>query len=87
MPWEFWFIVILAAVGVTIALIEKFYVPPEEGTLQERRNNPVLNTNNIELHNERLDEFEKSKFQGVMYYIGPKGGYYYYSSNGNKVYR
>ena len=60
--------------------------PKEEGTLQERRNNPELNTNTLNLHNDRLDKFSKSKFKGVMYYIGPRGGYYYYSQNGNKVY-
>ena len=60
--------------------------PKEEGTLQERRNNPELNTNTLDLHNDRLDKFSKSKFKGVMYYIGPRGGYYYYSQNGNKVY-
>ena len=60
--------------------------PKEEGTLQERRNNPELNTNTLDIHNERLDKFSKSKFKGVMYYIGPRGGYYYYSQNGNKVY-
>ena len=60
--------------------------PKEEGTLQERRNNPELNTNKLDLNNDGLDKFTKSKFKGVMYYIGPRGGYYYYSQNGNKVY-
>ena len=59
--------------------------PKEEGTLQERRNNPELNTNNQGLHNDRLDKFLKSKYKGDMYYIGPRGGYYYYQ-NGRKVY-
>ena len=60
--------------------------PKEEGTLQERRNNPELNTNKLDLNNDGLDKFTKSKFKGVMHYIGPRGGYYYYSQNGNKVY-
>ena len=85
MDYQIWLFIFFGILLVA-ALIEKFYVPPEEGTLQERRNNPVLNTNNIELHNERLDEFEQSKLQGVMYYIGPKGGCYFYNSKGRKQY-
>ena len=60
--------------------------PKEEGTLQERRNNPELNTNKISIHTERLNKLRKSKFKGVMYHQGPRGGRYYYSRNGNKVY-
>tara|TARA_B100000530_G_scaffold256829_1_gene170295 strand:- start:250 stop:417 length:168 start_codon:yes stop_codon:yes gene_type:complete len=30
--------------------------PKEEGTLQERRNNPELNTNKISIHTERLNK-------------------------------
>ena len=60
--------------------------PKEEGTLQERRNNPELNTNKISIHSERLGKLRKSKFKGVMYHQGPRGGRYYYSRNGNKVY-
>ena len=68
-----------------IILVYLIFRPKEQGTLQERRNNPELNTNKIELHNQRLDEFGKSKFRNDMYYIGPKGGCYYYS-NGRKRY-
>ena len=60
--------------------------PKEQGTLQERRNNPELNTNKISIHTERLLKLRKSKFKGVMYHQGPRGGRYYYSRNGNKVY-
>ena len=59
--------------------------PKEEGTLQERQNNPELNTNSFDLHKDRIFKFDKSKYKGDMYYIGPRGGYYYYQ-NGRKVY-
>ena len=80
-------------VGLLFLLIVVFIVicvlailpPPEEGTSYERSINPELNTNNQALHNIRLDKFFKSKFKGDMYYIGPRGGYYYYQ-NGRKVY-
>ena len=67
-------------------LVYVIFKPKEEGTLQERRNNPELNTNNLELHNERLNEFGKSKYRNDIYYVGPRGGVYYYSSYGRKTY-
>ena len=73
----------IIALIILVPLFLLFYLiarPKEEGTLQERRNNPELNTNKIELHSQRLDEFGKSKFRNDMYYIGPKGGCYYYSN-------
>ena len=81
----------MVALGILIVVLIVICVlallpPPEEGTIYERRKNPELNTNNQGLHNDRLDKFSKSKYKGVMYYIGPRGGYYYYSQNGNKVY-
>ena len=60
--------------------------PKEEGTLQEKYNNPDLNTYTYDIHNSRLNGFKRSKFRGAMYYQGPRGGRYYYSRNGNKVY-
>ena len=78
----------IIALIIVLPLMLLFYLiarPKEEGTLQERRNNPELNTNKIELHNQRLNEFGKSKFRNDIYYIGPKGGCYFYS-NGRKRY-
>ena len=80
----FW--LILLAVTLIVIFVLALLPPPEEGTLQERRNNPELNTNNQGLHNDRLDKFFKSKYKGDMYYIGPRGGYYFYNSNGRKQY-
>ena len=78
----FFFLIALLVVAIIAAITG----PKEEGTLQERRNNPDFNTNTLDVHNYRLDIFRRSKFKGVMYYLGPRGGYYYYSRNGNKVY-
>ena len=79
----------IIALIIVLPLMLLFYLierPKEEGTLQERRNNPELNTNKLDLHNDRLDKFSKSKYRNTMYYVGPRGGYYYYSARGNKVY-
>ncbi len=78
-------LIALLIVLIPLFLIYIIFRPKEQGTLQERRNNPELNTNTLDLHYDRLDKFSKSKFKGDMYYIGPRGGYYYYQ-NGRKVY-
>ena len=59
----------------------------EEGTLEERRVNPDLNTNDPNLHRIRLTQFQRSKYNWTMYYMGKKGGIYTVSYNGNKVYK
>ena len=80
-------ILVLFFIVFIVLIIAGITGPKEEGTLEERRNNPELNTNNISIHTERLGKLRKSKFKGVIYYQGPKGGRYYYSpKNGNKVY-
>ena len=82
MAEAFFFLIAVLVIVFILAILP----PPEEGTMQERRNNQELNTNELNIHNDRLDKFNKSKFKGVTYYIGPRGGYYYYSANGKKVY-
>ena len=79
----------IIALIILVPLFLLFYLiarPKEQGTLQERRNNPELNTNKFDLHNDRIRTFRRSKYRNTMYYLGPRGGYYYYSANGNKVY-
>ena len=50
------------------------------------RNNPALNTCDWYLHRERLQKFHNSKYQGLHYFYGPRGGFYYINSNGHKTY-
>ena len=76
----------LLIVLIPLFLIYIIFRPKEQGTLQERRNNPELNTNTLDLHYDRLEKFGKSKYRNDMYYIGPKGGCYFYNSNGRKQY-
>jgi len=76
------FILLLA----TIWLIRKFACNVEEGTKEQRENNPELNTKSFELHERRLEQFAKSKYKNRMFYIGTDGTCYYYSSTGRKVF-
>ena len=40
----------------------------------------------FEVHKERLKEQRVSIYQGVTYYLGKKGGLYYRSSKGTRIY-
>ena len=79
-------LIIFLPIALIFFLIILATKPKEQGTLKERYNNPDLNTNTYDIHNSRLNGFKRSKFKGMMYYQGPKGGRYYRSANGNKVY-
>jgi hypothetical protein len=50
------------------------------------RNAPELNTRNWEVHAERLNRFGHSKYRGLHYFRGPRGGLYYINRNGHKTY-
>ena len=76
------FFIILPIMLVIDAFIKSF----PEGTYEERDKDPNLNTTDWEHHWRRLQKFGFSKYRQQTYYLGPKGGYYYYSANGNKVY-
>ncbi len=53
----------------------------------EREHNPDLNTNSIHQHCRRLRRFNRSQYRGTMEYMGPRGGIYTYTDNGNRNYR
>ncbi len=76
------FVLLLAAIW----LVRKFAWNIEEGTNEQRKQNPELNTKNFYLHERRLEEFSKSKYKNRMFYIGTDGTCYYYSATGKKIY-
>ena len=57
-------------------------------TIQYERElkSPDINTKNWELHQRRLNKFGESKYQDTYFYVGPKGGVYYITYRGTKVY-
>ncbi len=57
--------------------------PEDKGVL---RDNPALNTRDWTLHQERLQRFRNSKYRGLHYFYGPRGGLYYINRNGHKTY-
>ena len=56
---------------------------PEE--INQKENNYDLNTRDYDQHLRRLQKFKYSRYKKTLYYLGPRGGYYYYQ-NGRKVY-
>ena len=50
---------------------------------------PDLNINTekfYETHKERMHKYKMSRYQGIKYYFGKRGGIYYYSRTGAKTY-
>ena len=79
-------LLILILLLSSIWLFRKFALNVEEGTNEQREQNPELNTKSFDLHERRLDQFSKSKYKNRMFYIGTDGDCYYYSSTGRKVF-
>ncbi len=69
-----------------IWLIRKFAWNVEEGTNEQRKRNPELNTKDYEMHEWRLEHFSKSKYKNRMFYIAADGTCYYYSNSGKKIF-
>ena len=56
---------------------------PEE--INQKENNYDLNTRDYDQHLRRLQKFKCSRYKQTLYYLGPRGGVYYYSG-GTKYY-
>ncbi len=56
---------------------------PEE--INQKENNYDLNTRDYDQHWRRLRKFKCSRYKQTLYYLGPRGGVYYYSG-GTKYY-
>ena len=74
----------MLVVIIVLVLAEwMFGIIPEA---KEVRDNPELNTRNWDLHQTRLSRFGNSKYRGLHYFYGPRGGLYYINRNGHKTY-
>tara|TARA_B100000963_G_scaffold32503_1_gene24146 strand:+ start:535 stop:795 length:261 start_codon:yes stop_codon:yes gene_type:complete len=61
-------------------------IKQSEQHFKDAESKPSMNTNNWEQHQRRLDKFGESKFRDTHFYVGPKGGVYYITYRGTKVY-
>ena len=84
------FLFFFAVLWFSLALRRKNGVksPKRDRTTRYERqlSNPDINTNNWGLHKKRLEIHGTSTFRGTIFYVGPKGGVYYISYNGKKIY-
>ena len=53
--------------------------------INQKENNYDLNTRDYDQHLRRLQKFKCSRYKQTLYYLGPRGGVYYYSG-GTKYY-
>ena len=80
-------------IGVAFALmkavdfVSESHFPKDGGTEEEMRADPELNTNNLDLHFDRLNKFGRSKYRGEFEFMGPRGGIYTITASGNRNYR
>ena len=55
-------------------------------TPNEQEYNPDINTNNWDLHRNRLIKFGRSQYKGLTFFVNSEDRIYYLSEKGNKVY-
>ena len=58
----------------------------DNSRIDQCENNPDMGTRDMECHKRRLMKFKKSRYKGVTYYMGPRGGIYWLAMDGTKVY-
>ena len=58
----------------------------EKKWFDEVEKNPSMNTKDWAQHQRRLNQFGESKYRDTHFYVGPKGGVYYITYRGTKVY-
>ena len=58
-------VLVIVFIIATIWLIRKLAWNVEEGTNEQREQNPELNTKNFDMHERRLEQFSKSKYKTV----------------------
>tara|TARA_Y100000739_G_C20444285_1_gene389305 strand:- start:483 stop:779 length:297 start_codon:yes stop_codon:yes gene_type:complete len=55
-------------------------------TTKEQEYNPDINTNNWDLHKNRLIKFGRSQYKGLTFFVNSEDRIYYLSEKGTKVY-
>ena len=55
-------------------------------SLKEQKINPDVNTNNWNLHKQRLAKFGRSQYRGLTFFVSSQNKVFYLSEKGTKVY-
>ena len=81
-------LIALFVLGIVFILkLTEWFSRLPQGTYEEREYNPDLNTCDFDQHWRRLNRYKMSTYRGEMVFMGPRGGIYTYTANGNKNYR
>ena len=65
---------------------KKISFGPLISTEKEEEYNPDINTENWDLHKNRLIKFGRSQYKGLTFFVSSEDRIYYLSKEGNKVY-
>ena len=79
-----WYVLMGLASGTFNYGFPSFKADTQED-INQRENNYDLNTRDYDQHLRRLQKFKCSRYKQTLYYLGPRGGVYYYSG-GTKYY-
>ena len=79
-----WIIVCLLVIAFVAGVIENDR--KSEQYKKDAEKDPLMSTKNWDQHQRRLKKFGESKYKDIHFYVGSKGGVYYISSRGTKVY-
>jgi len=79
-----WIFILIIVVALLFAKLEA--EKRDEEYFKQAENNPSMSTRHWDQHQRRLNKFGESKYRDRHFYVGPKGGVYYISYTGTKVY-
>ena len=68
------------------AFQERLLIPTYKPFSKDQEYNPDISTDNWELHKLRLEEFRRSQYKGLTFFISSENRIYYLSEEGDKVY-
>jgi len=59
---------------------------PFINSLEEQNSNPDINTENWDLHKQRLSKFRRSQYKGLTFFVSSQNKVFYISEKGTKIY-
>ena len=80
------FVIVGGFIAIVIIVFLNEVINQSEQYFKDSENDPSMNTKNWDQHQRRLNKFGESKYRDTHFYVGPKGGVYYITYRGTKVY-
>ena len=80
------FVIVGGFIAIVIIVFLNEVINQSEQYFKDSENDPSMNTKNWDQHQRSLNKFGESKYRDTHFYVGPKGGVYYITYRGTKVY-